>query len=192
MGDGGLGFYADNGREIWPLHSGTSFQRIKFHRNKNHRLSKTPLRKELLANVQQIPPSLLLSFSLSLSWILMVEIRRDCEEEEEEDEVNNVALVGWMAKQRAEEMTMVVVEEKGQGENEKGKEKEKNEAHPYAFHVSGPRNLSNPTWRELLNSSWWTTISFLLSILLNFSTLLVLRVSLALSLAFRLFSVWIF
>lgn len=55
---------------------------------------------------------------------------------------------------------MVVVEEKGQSENEKGKEKEKkgqdekNEAHPYAFHVSGPRNLSNPTWRELLNSSW--------------------------------------
>lgn len=26
--------------------------------------------------------------------------------------------------------------------------------HPYAFHVSGPRNLSSPNWRELLNSSW--------------------------------------
>lgn len=28
------------------------------------------------------------------------------------------------------------------------------EAHPYAFHVSGPRNVSSPNWRELLNSSW--------------------------------------
>ncbi|KAL2938800.1 hypothetical protein RDABS01_022249 [Bienertia sinuspersici] len=28
------------------------------------------------------------------------------------------------------------------------------EAHPYAFHVSGPRNLSSPTWRDIINSSW--------------------------------------
>ncbi|KAM1429872.1 hypothetical protein ACFX2I_046012 [Malus domestica] len=27
-------------------------------------------------------------------------------------------------------------------------------AHPYAFHVSGPRNLTSPNWRDLLNSSW--------------------------------------
>ncbi|XP_065858608.1 GDSL esterase/lipase At4g10955 [Euphorbia lathyris] len=28
------------------------------------------------------------------------------------------------------------------------------EAHPYAFHVSGPRNLASPNWRDLINSSW--------------------------------------
>ncbi|KAI3437520.1 uncharacterized protein J3R85_005288 [Psidium guajava] len=28
------------------------------------------------------------------------------------------------------------------------------EAHPYAFHVSGPRNVSSPNWRDLLHSSW--------------------------------------
>ncbi|CAO2812835.1 unnamed protein product [Amaranthus hypochondriacus] len=26
--------------------------------------------------------------------------------------------------------------------------------HPYAFHVSGPRNLSSPNWRDIINSSW--------------------------------------
>ncbi|XP_076960459.1 GDSL esterase/lipase At4g10955-like [Bidens hawaiensis] len=26
--------------------------------------------------------------------------------------------------------------------------------HPYAFHVSGPRKLSAPNWRDLINSSW--------------------------------------
>ncbi|CAN6453028.1 unnamed protein product [Victoria cruziana] len=28
------------------------------------------------------------------------------------------------------------------------------EAHPYAFHVSGPRNLSSPNWKDLIYSSW--------------------------------------
>ncbi|KAA8526200.1 hypothetical protein F0562_008061 [Nyssa sinensis] len=28
------------------------------------------------------------------------------------------------------------------------------EAHPYAFDVSGPRNVSSPNWRDLINSSW--------------------------------------
>ncbi|XP_042477410.1 GDSL esterase/lipase At4g10955-like [Macadamia integrifolia] len=28
------------------------------------------------------------------------------------------------------------------------------EAHPYAFHISGPRNVSSPSWRDLINSSW--------------------------------------
>ncbi|CAO2814202.1 unnamed protein product [Amaranthus hypochondriacus] len=28
------------------------------------------------------------------------------------------------------------------------------EAHPYAFHVSGPRNLSSPNWRDIISSSW--------------------------------------
>lgn len=30
----------------------------------------------------------------------------------------------------------------------------KQEAHPYAFHVSGPRNIAAPNWRDLINSSW--------------------------------------
>lgn len=30
----------------------------------------------------------------------------------------------------------------------------KEESHPYAFHVSGPRNVSSPNWRDLINSSW--------------------------------------
>ncbi|KAJ8749386.1 hypothetical protein K2173_018876 [Erythroxylum novogranatense] len=28
------------------------------------------------------------------------------------------------------------------------------EAHPYAFHVSGPRNVAFPNWRDIINSSW--------------------------------------
>lgn len=28
------------------------------------------------------------------------------------------------------------------------------ESHPYAFHVSGPRNVASPNWRDLINSSW--------------------------------------
>ncbi|KAF5732501.1 Alpha/beta-Hydrolases superfamily protein [Tripterygium wilfordii] len=31
---------------------------------------------------------------------------------------------------------------------------EKEEAHPYAFHVSGPRNVASPTWKDLIYSSW--------------------------------------
>lgn len=30
-------------------------------------------------------------------------------------------------------------------------------AHPYAFHVSGPRNVSSPNWRDLISSSWKDT-----------------------------------
>ncbi|XP_068669479.1 GDSL esterase/lipase At4g10955-like [Aristolochia californica] len=26
--------------------------------------------------------------------------------------------------------------------------------HPYDFHVSGPRNLSSPTWRDIISSNW--------------------------------------
>lgn len=33
-------------------------------------------------------------------------------------------------------------------------QQEEEVAHPYAFHVSGPRNLSFPNWRDLVNSSW--------------------------------------
>jgi hypothetical protein len=35
------------------------------------------------------------------------------------------------------------------------------EAHPYAFHVSGPRNVSSPNWRDLISSSWSVPISIL-------------------------------
>ncbi|KAF8413589.1 hypothetical protein HHK36_001580 [Tetracentron sinense] len=31
---------------------------------------------------------------------------------------------------------------------------EEDELHPYAFHVSGPRNISSPNWRDLISSSW--------------------------------------
>lgn len=44
-----------------------------------------------------------------------------------------------------EEGTKVVVVAQAQHE----------EAHPYAFHVSGPRNLTNLNWRDLISSSWW-------------------------------------
>ncbi|KAI3836201.1 hypothetical protein MKX03_028180, partial [Papaver bracteatum] len=30
----------------------------------------------------------------------------------------------------------------------------KENRHPYAFHVSGPRNLSTPSWRDIISSSW--------------------------------------
>jgi hypothetical protein len=28
------------------------------------------------------------------------------------------------------------------------------EGHPYDFHVSGPRNLPPPNWKEIVRSSW--------------------------------------
>ncbi|KAL3502933.1 hypothetical protein ACH5RR_037382 [Cinchona calisaya] len=34
------------------------------------------------------------------------------------------------------------------------KEEEGGLHHPYAFHVSGPRNVSTPNWRDLIISSW--------------------------------------
>ncbi|KAK9093188.1 hypothetical protein Syun_028099 [Stephania yunnanensis] len=33
-------------------------------------------------------------------------------------------------------------------------EESRNHHHPYAFHVSGPRKISSPNWRDLINSSW--------------------------------------
>lgn len=33
-------------------------------------------------------------------------------------------------------------------------EKEEEMQHPYAFHVSGPRKVSSPNWKDLINSSW--------------------------------------
>lgn len=50
-----------------------------------------------------------------------------------------------MAKREAEEITKEVVLI------------EKEAAHPYAFDVSGPRNLSSPNWRDLIRSSWKDT-----------------------------------
>lgn len=48
-------------------------------------------------------------------------------------------------------------EEKEEGTKEvvQEEEEEAEEAsHPYAFHVSGPRNLANLNWRDLISSSW--------------------------------------
>ncbi|KAL6983256.1 hypothetical protein U1Q18_016645 [Sarracenia purpurea var. burkii] len=35
-----------------------------------------------------------------------------------------------------------------------GAEGERVDCHPYSFHVSGPRNVSSPNWRDLISSSW--------------------------------------
>ncbi|KAF5458663.1 hypothetical protein F2P56_022676 [Juglans regia] len=50
-----------------------------------------------------------------------------------------------MAKCGAEEMAAEMAKEVVEGQEE---------AHPYAFHVSGPRNVSAPNWRDLISSSW--------------------------------------
>ena len=53
-----------------------------------------------------------------------------------------------MAKPEAEEITteVVLVKEPGEAHDQ--------HHHPYAFHVSGPRNVASPNWRDLINSSW--------------------------------------
>lgn len=46
---------------------------------------------------------------------------------------------------------------------EENKEKEEGQGeghHPYAFHVSGPRNVSSPNWRDLISSSWLVLNNF--------------------------------
>lgn len=47
-------------------------------------------------------------------------------------------------------------EEEKEGTKEVVQEEEEAEeaSHPYAFHVSGPRNLANLNWRDLISSSW--------------------------------------
>ncbi|KAG4924066.1 hypothetical protein AAZX31_18G103500 [Glycine max] len=46
-------------------------------------------------------------------------------------------------------------EKEGTKEVVQEEEEEAEEAsHPYAFHVSGPRNLANLNWRDLISSSW--------------------------------------
>lgn len=60
------------------------------------------------------------------------------------------------AKRGAEENVLKEVEGGGRGEDQ---------AHPYAFHVSGPRNVSSPNWRDLINSSWSVPTSFFFVIL---------------------------
>ena len=50
-----------------------------------------------------------------------------------------VGIIGLMAKRGTEEIAKML---------------EANEAHPYAFHNSGPRNLSSPNWRDIISSSW--------------------------------------
>ncbi|PKU70368.1 GDSL esterase/lipase At4g10955 [Dendrobium catenatum] len=45
----------------------------------------------------------------------------------------------------------------GGGAGDEGTKKIENsevEEHPYDFHVSGPRNLSSPNWKDLIRSSW--------------------------------------
>ncbi|XP_026662810.2 GDSL esterase/lipase At4g10955-like [Phoenix dactylifera] len=42
----------------------------------------------------------------------------------------------------------------GEGEGKKSEVLEVVAGHPYDFHVSGPRNISSPNWRDLMRSSW--------------------------------------
>ncbi|XP_073115292.1 GDSL esterase/lipase At4g10955-like [Elaeis guineensis] len=42
----------------------------------------------------------------------------------------------------------------GEGEGKRSEVPEVVAGHPYDFHVSGPRNLSSPNWRDLIRSSW--------------------------------------
>lgn len=71
-------------------------------------------------------------------------MRRDQVSKEEEEEVGSPVTGALMAKRVGEEIA-----------------KEEEEAHPYAFHVSGPRNLMNLNWRDLINSSWYVFTSIL-------------------------------
>ncbi|XP_055801426.1 GDSL esterase/lipase At4g10955-like [Solanum dulcamara] len=58
-----------------------------------------------------------------------------------------------MSKRGVEEMRNEMVAAEGEIKMENF-EKGVVESHPYAFHVSGPRNVASPNWRDLINSSW--------------------------------------
>ncbi|KAK9924123.1 hypothetical protein M0R45_032510 [Rubus argutus] len=53
-----------------------------------------------------------------------------------------------------EERGGVLMEKSGDAQDVVAKEIVEAEPHPYAFHVSGPRNLCSPTWRDNISSSW--------------------------------------
>lgn len=53
-----------------------------------------------------------------------------------------------------EERGGVLMEKRGDAQDVVAKEIVEAEPHPYAFHVSGPRNLCSPTWRDNISSSW--------------------------------------
>ncbi|KAL2322522.1 hypothetical protein Fmac_026901 [Flemingia macrophylla] len=48
----------------------------------------------------------------------------------------------------------VIKEEEGKEEGRNEVVQEEEASHPYAFHVSGPRNLTTLNWRDLISSSW--------------------------------------
>lgn len=54
-----------------------------------------------------------------------------------------------MAKIGGEEMKST-----NENEDEKAIVLKEEESHPYSFHVSGPRNVASPNWRDLINSTW--------------------------------------
>lgn len=67
-----------------------------------------------------------------------------------------------MAKRGAEEITKDVEEQEEEGAMavvQEVVEEEEVAHHPYAFHVSGPRNVAKPNWRDLINSSWSVKVS---------------------------------
>ncbi|KAK4364019.1 hypothetical protein RND71_015377 [Anisodus tanguticus] len=59
-----------------------------------------------------------------------------------------------MAKRGSEEMRNEMVGAEGEIKVENFEKGDVVEAHPYAFHVSGPKNVASPNWRDLINSSW--------------------------------------
>lgn len=53
----------------------------------------------------------------------------------------------------------IKVEEKEEEVTREVLQEQEDASHPYAFHVSGPRNLTNLNWRDLISSSWWVPFS---------------------------------
>lgn len=59
-----------------------------------------------------------------------------------------------MWKRGAEETKNEVKNQKNCQNQSVKTEMEPQTQHPYAFHVSGPRNVPSINWRDLINSSW--------------------------------------
>lgn len=71
-----------------------------------------------------------------------------------------------MGKRNAEEMkseVLQVLEENRNRDREENQIVVADVQHPYAFHVSGPRNVPSINWRDIISSTWSAlifTISF--------------------------------
>lgn len=99
----------------------------------------------------QGPFSLSLSLSFCSLELSVVRVKREMGKRGAK-ELNNGVL-----------QAMEIKEDEEQNRNQNLKEKTELESedhhHPYAFHVSGPRNVSSPSWKDLINSSWSVPIT---------------------------------